>query len=110
MNQSGLTVAITSPIISAIQTAQQMSEAAKDTKDSRMQLLAAANVGLSAYSTYDAIDKGQGATTTIDGITKDNQIVTKTDAAGNALGGQFLINASSTSSTQEAPGCTRCSQ
>ena len=55
MKQSGLTVAITSPIISALQTAQQMSEAAKDTKDSRMQLLAAATTGLAAKNTYDAV-------------------------------------------------------
>jgi len=34
--QSGLTLALSSPVITAIQTAQQMSEAAKDTKDSRM--------------------------------------------------------------------------
>ncbi|MEO8409098.1 MAG: hemagglutinin repeat-containing protein, partial [Propionivibrio sp.] len=83
--QSGLTLAITSPIISAIQTVQQMSEAASHTQDSRMQALAAANVGLSAYSTYEAIDKGQGSKVTIDGVTQDNQIVTKTDANGKAL-------------------------
>ena len=86
MKQSGLTVAITSPIISAIQTAQQMSEAAKDTKDNRMQLLAAANVGLSAYSTYDAIKAGQGTTMQQpDGSFKDNQMPVTNDK-GEVIG------------------------
>lgn len=59
--QSGLTLAITSPVISAIQTAQQMSQAAGDTSDSRMQLLAAANVGLAANNAAKAIERGQGS-------------------------------------------------
>ena len=81
MKQSGLTVAITSPIISAIQTAQQMSEAAKDTKDSRMQRLAAANVGLSAYSTYDAITRDANAAGQAGGVSKTTQ--TSDAAAGS---------------------------
>ncbi|MBK9446254.1 MAG: hypothetical protein IPO00_09250 [Betaproteobacteria bacterium] len=48
--QSGLTIAITSPVITAIQTAQQMSEAAKDTSDPRMKALAAASTGLAGYN------------------------------------------------------------
>lgn len=52
--QSGLTVAITSPIISAIQTAQQMRQAASQTSDSRMQLLAAGTVALSAKNAANA--------------------------------------------------------
>ena len=79
--QSGFTLAITSPIISAIQTAQQMSAAASDTKDSRMKLLAAANTGLSGYNAYDAVKTGQG--TTIGG--KDNQMPV-TDATGKVTG------------------------
>jgi filamentous hemagglutinin len=77
--QSGFTLAFTSPIISAIQTAQQMSAAAKDTKDGRMKLLAAANVGLAANNAADAVIAGQGKTVEIknpDGSTtlKDNQL------------------------------------
>ena len=79
--QSGLTIAITSPVISAIQTVQQMSQAASDTKDSRIQLLAAANIGLAANNAYGAVMAGQG--TTING--KENQIATKTDDAGKVL-------------------------
>jgi filamentous hemagglutinin len=74
--QSGLTLAVTSPVLSAIQTGQQMSRAARRTSDSRMKALAAASTGMSAYSAYKAVDAGQGQT--IDG--KANQIVT--DKAG----------------------------
>jgi len=57
--QSGLTFEVTSPIISAIQTAQQMSEAASNTSDSRMKGLAAANTAFAAKNAMDAIEKGQ---------------------------------------------------
>ncbi|EIJ46875.1 putative surface adhesin [Herbaspirillum sp. GW103] len=70
--QSGLTVAVTSPVISAIQTVGQMAEAASKTKDGRMQALAVANMGFAAKNAGDAIKAGQGST--IDG--KANQIAT----------------------------------
>jgi hypothetical protein len=41
--QSGLTVAITSPVLSAVQTANNQLQAAKNTSSDRMQALAAAN-------------------------------------------------------------------
>jgi filamentous hemagglutinin len=73
--QSGFTVAFTSPVISAVQTAQQMSDAAKDTSDPRMKALAAASTGLAGYNAYSAIQAGQGKTVTLaDGTVKDNQI------------------------------------
>ncbi|WP_449768921.1 two-partner secretion domain-containing protein [Herbaspirillum chlorophenolicum] len=53
--QSGVTVAVTSPIISALQAVQQMSEAAGKTKDGRMQVLAAATAAMSLK------DAGQAA-------------------------------------------------
>jgi filamentous hemagglutinin len=77
--QSGLTLAITSPVISALQTVQQMSAAASQISDSRMQALAAASAALAGYGAYTAIDNGQGRT--ING--KDNQIYTgKTNPDG----------------------------
>ncbi|MEI7430735.1 MAG: filamentous hemagglutinin N-terminal domain-containing protein, partial [Betaproteobacteria bacterium] len=80
--QSGLTIAITSPIITAIQTAIQMKEAAADTKNSRMKLLAAANTGMAANNAVDAVKAGQG--TTING--KEGQIATgKTQADGTPV-------------------------
>ena len=70
--QSGLTLAVSSPVISAIQTVQQMADAASKTQDGRMQALAGATSALSAKNAYDAIQAAQG--TTFNG--KDNQIAT----------------------------------
>ncbi|GHU36968.1 hypothetical protein AGMMS50256_34280 [Betaproteobacteria bacterium] len=47
--QSGLTLALTSPVINAIQTTSEMGKAASDTSDSRMQALATASAGLAGY-------------------------------------------------------------
>jgi filamentous hemagglutinin len=76
--QTGLTLALSSPVITAVQTAQQMAKAAGNTKDSRLQALAVANVGMAGKTAYDAVKAGQG--TTING--KENQIATGTDANG----------------------------
>lgn len=70
VKQSGVTIALSNPVITAVQTAQQMSEAASNTKDGRMKALAAANTAMAAANAYDAVKAGQG--TTIDG--KANQI------------------------------------
>ena len=77
--QSGLTLALSSPVISAIQTVDQMRRAAKDTADPRMQALAAGAAGLAGYGAYKQVKAGQG--TTLNG--KDNQIATgKTNPDG----------------------------
>ena len=73
-------------MISAIQTAQQMAQAAGNTKDGRMQALAAANTALSARTAIKAVEDGQGKRIPqADGSVKENQIVTKTDADGKVL-------------------------
>lgn len=77
-SQSGLSISITNPVISAVQTANQMLEAAGETSDPRMKALAAAAIGLNAKNAYDSVLEGQGRT--ING--KPNQIPTK-DANGN---------------------------
>ncbi len=79
--QSGLTVAISNPMITAVQTAQQMKQAAGNTQDDRMKALAAANVAMSSANAVDAVKAGQGRT--ING--KDQQIVTARDANGNPI-------------------------
>lgn len=56
--QTGLTLAISNPVISAIQTAQQMSQAASQTSDGRMQALAAGTTALAAMNAKDAIVAG----------------------------------------------------
>jgi filamentous hemagglutinin len=57
--QTGLTLEVTSPVISAMQTIGQMSEAASNTSDSRMQGLAVANAAFAAKNAYNAIQAGQ---------------------------------------------------
>ncbi|MDD2933275.1 MAG: hemagglutinin repeat-containing protein [Methylotenera sp.] len=56
--QTGLTLAISSPVISAIQTAQQMSKAASNTSDGRMKALAAGTTAIAANNAKDAIIAG----------------------------------------------------
>lgn len=80
--QSGLTLAISSPVISALQTVQRMAQAAGQTKDGRMKALAGATSALAINDAYGAIQRGQG----VDIGDKTNQIVTKTDANGNVTG------------------------
>lgn len=55
MKQSGLTVAITSPVITAIQTAEQMRQAKEKTSDGRMKLLADAATVAAAYNAGAAV-------------------------------------------------------
>jgi filamentous hemagglutinin len=80
--QSGLTVAITSPIISAAQTIHQQIEAAGHTQSGRMRALAAANVALAGFEAYQQVQAGRGQN--IHG--KDGQILTgKTEADGTPI-------------------------
>lgn len=58
--QTGITLAISNPVVSAIQTTGQMVEAAKQTDDPRMQALAAATTALSVYNAAEAVKSGQG--------------------------------------------------
>ncbi len=84
--QSGLTISISNPVVSAVQTAQAMSQAAKDAPGGRMGALAAAGAGLTAYNTVAAIQAGQGRPMTdSDGVVRDNQIPV-TDGKGNIVG------------------------
>ncbi|MEJ2769488.1 hemagglutinin repeat-containing protein [Mycetohabitans sp. B46] len=53
--QSGLTVAVTAPVMAAVQTAQQVERSAGQTSDPRMQALLGVTTGLAAKNTVDAI-------------------------------------------------------
>lgn len=75
--QSGLTVAITNPVISAIQTGQQMADAAGKTGDSRLQALAAASTALAAKNAYDAVGGGQNV--------KDGNLADKAGGIGVSI-------------------------
>ncbi len=58
--QSGLTLALTNPVVNAVQTAQQMGAAAADTRDGRMQALAAASTALAARDGAQAFRANPG--------------------------------------------------
>jgi filamentous hemagglutinin len=75
--QSGITLAISSPVISAIQTTQQMRKAANNTSDGRMKALAAGTAALAASNALDAVSAGQAIAPT--GNTANN--------AANQVGG-----------------------
>ena len=53
--QAGITLAVSSPVISAIQTVQQMKESSGKTDDPRMQALAAGTAALAAKNAADAV-------------------------------------------------------
>jgi hypothetical protein len=79
--QSGVTLQITSPVLSALQTVNQMSQAAANTSDGRMKALAGANMAFAANNAANAIQAGQGST--LGG--KEGQIATFDDK-GNPTG------------------------
>ncbi|WP_417582455.1 hypothetical protein [Nitrincola sp.] len=60
--QSGLTLAITSPVIEAVETIQTQVKAASNTDSSRMQALAAANIAMNANQAVNAVQAGQNRT------------------------------------------------
>ncbi|WP_211467565.1 hemagglutinin repeat-containing protein, partial [Collimonas silvisoli] len=57
-SQSGLTLAVSAPIITAVQSIQQMGNAASKTDDSRMKVLAGAAAASTAYNAYGAAAQG----------------------------------------------------
>ena len=63
--QSGLSVSITNPVIGAIETAQQMHQAASETRDARLKALAGTAAALSALH---AVEKVKDNPTQLGGI------------------------------------------
>jgi hypothetical protein len=59
---TGLTVAVSNPIVPAVQTTQQIVKAASNAKDSRMKALASANTAMAASNAYDTVTAGQSKT------------------------------------------------
>ncbi|MFY3964928.1 hemagglutinin repeat-containing protein, partial [Achromobacter ruhlandii] len=101
--QSGLTVAISAPVLSTIETAGQMKRAVGQTNDGRMQVLAGAATGLAAKNAYDAVQAdpqsagGVNISITVGASKNDSKSTATTDtAAGSAVaaGGDVRIDAS----------------
>ena len=88
--QSGLTLAITSPVISAIQTVQQVAEAAPKVQDPRLQALAAATAGVAVKNATDAVAAdpqaggGVGISITVGGSKSQSKTTQTNDTAATS--------------------------
>ncbi|WP_412770459.1 hemagglutinin repeat-containing protein [Ralstonia solanacearum] len=100
--QSGLTVAVTAPVIAAIQTAQQMGRAAGQTSDGRMKVLAGTTTALAGKNAADAVASdpksggGVSISITVGGSKSQSKTTQDTStAAGSkvAAGGNVSIQA-----------------
>ncbi|MCE1244334.1 hemagglutinin repeat-containing protein [Oryzomicrobium sp.] len=100
--QGGLTLGFTTPIISALDTAQQMKKSSGQTGDSRMKILAGATTALAAKNAVDAVAQdpaaggGVGISIMIGG-SQNQSVVTRevSTAAGSTVtaGGDISIEA-----------------
>lgn len=102
LRQSGLTVAVSAPVLSAIQTAQQMKSAAGQSGDARRQALAAGTTALAAKNTADAIKAdpksagGVSVSVTVGGSQSASRSATRSDSAAGSevsAGGKVRIAA-----------------
>ncbi|MDV3468485.1 hemagglutinin repeat-containing protein [Stenotrophomonas sp. C3(2023)] len=100
--QAGLTVALTAPVISAIQSAEQMKRASSQTDDSRVKALAAATTVLNTAAAVGAVQADPGAagginiSITVGGARSDSRTTSTHDtAAGSSVtaGGDVRISA-----------------
>ncbi|WP_190275146.1 hemagglutinin repeat-containing protein [Collimonas fungivorans] len=95
--QSGLSLGVSSPIVSALQSIEQMSDASKKTDDSRMKLLAAAAAAMTAKAVADAAaNPSVTVSLTIGASKSDSQSKqTSSTAVGSsvAAGGNLAISA-----------------
>jgi len=100
--QTGITLAVSNPVISAIQTAQQMSKAAGKTNDPRMQALAAATTALAVNNAAEAVAKSPDTLGGINvslsiGTSKSSSKTTQTNSTAKSstlnAGGDINISA-----------------
>ncbi|WP_240619997.1 hemagglutinin repeat-containing protein [Cupriavidus neocaledonicus] len=90
--QSGLTIAVSNPVLAAAQTAGQMARAQSQIDDPRMKALAGAATGLAARNTYDAVSKDPQAAGGVNisitvGASKSDS--TQTQSSTTAVGSQI---------------------
>lgn len=107
--QTGLTVAISNPIVSAVQTVSKLAQAAQDTKNSRAQALAVAAAALTVANTAKAAQTGAAPATSISASfsigtskssTRSNQ-QTET-AAPSVIAAGHDVSAQATSAAQDS--------
>lgn len=107
--QSGLTVAVTAPVIAAIQTAQQMKSAAGQTGDARMKVLAGATTALAAKNAADAVASdpksggGLSVSITVGGAKSQSKTTQDTSmAAGSKVAAGGNVNIQATGAGQDS--------
>ncbi|ALU91055.1 filamentous hemagglutinin protein [Herbaspirillum rubrisubalbicans M1] len=96
VRQSGLTLALTAPAITALQTVRQMSQASKQTNDPRMLAMAAATAGSAVKDAYSSVSNmaenpqdmsGVKITLSVGSSKSDNTVVqTAQRAVGSNVG------------------------
>ncbi len=108
-SESGLTGSLTSPVLSALQTTQQMKEAGSQTKDRRMQALAAGTATLAAKNAYDAVASdpmaagGINISITIGGSKSESkQTQTNSVAKGSAVAASGNVNLTATGADKDS--------
>lgn len=102
--QSGFTVAVTSPVLSAVQSASSQIKAAGQSSDSRVKALAAANVAMNAKQAVDAVKAGQGQVPTSQKNPDGSSVMTDGNAADKAggIGLSFTLGSSRSQSQQSS--------
>jgi filamentous hemagglutinin len=100
--QSGLTVAITSPVISALQTAGSQLQAAGNTSSGRMQALAGANAAFNLKQGADAIKAGQGDANGMVKDAKGNLVEGNAADKAGGIGISISVGSSSSQSKQNS--------
>ncbi len=107
--QSGLTVAVTAPVIAAIQTAQQMGRAAGQTSDGRMKVLAGATTALAGKNAADAVASdpksggGVSISITVGGSKSESKTTQDTStAAGSRVAAGGNVNIQATGAGQDS--------
>ncbi|MGB4345780.1 MAG: hemagglutinin repeat-containing protein, partial [Burkholderiaceae bacterium] len=65
IRQTGITLAVSNPVVSAVQTVNQLAEAARNTKDGRSQALAAAAATLTVANTATALKQDPSAAASV---------------------------------------------
>ena len=115
--QTGITLALSSPVLSAVQTVQQMATAASRTKDTRMQALAAGTAALAANNALDAVRAGNSDTPKLDDnklevLNNDGLNSVQSANAADAVGGinvSISIGSSKSSSDSQQTSSTAAS-
>ncbi len=110
--QSGITLAVTSPVLSALQTVQGLSQAAGNTSSGRMQALAAGAAAINLKQGADALKAGQGDANGQVATGKPNADGTPEMANANAadkaggIGISLSVGGSSSSAKQQSSADT----